>query len=150
MATGNPPKRLMVWMKSRRASNEGHTKGGEAERGAVPVAAGIEERDERGQHAVADAAQRQAHAVRRNTAQHVAEGKMLAVDDRNGRLAEGQARLMAPDNDGEQADGSQAPLAIENDAQRRAQGHGAIGADAVEGDDLGGAFLAGAGDAPQR
>ena len=86
MATGNPPKRLMVWMKSRRASNERHAKSRQAERGAVPVAAGIEERDEGGQHAVADSAQRQAHAVRGNAAQHVAEGKMLAVNNRNRRL----------------------------------------------------------------
>jgi hypothetical protein len=35
-------------------------------------------------------------------------------------------------------------------AERRAQGHGAIGADAVEGDDLGGVLGSGAGDAPER
>ena len=51
--------------------DEGRAEGGEAKRGAGPVAAGVEERNKGGQDAVADSAQRQAHAVRRHAAQHV-------------------------------------------------------------------------------
>ena len=40
-------------------------------------------------------------------------------------------------------DGREAPLLVEDDAQRRAQRHAAIGADAIEADDLCGVLGAG-------
>ena len=110
----------------------------------------VEQGDEGGQHAVTDAAKRQPHAVRSHAAQHMREGKMLAGLDGNGIFAPGEGKADGADKDGEHADGGQAPLRIEDDAERRGQRHAAVGADAVQADDLGGVLLAGGGDAPER
>ena len=116
----------------------------------VPVAAGIKQRDERGQNAVTDAAEGQAHAVRRHAPQHMGKGKVFAGHDGNGALAPGHGKADGADEDGDGADGRKAPLLVEKDTQRRAQRHAAVGADAVEADDFGSVFRAGAGDSPER
>ena len=75
---------------------------------------------------------------------------------RNGNraLAGGQGEAEGANKQGQQSDRSQAQLRIsperlKNYAQRSSQRHGAIGADAVEGDDFGGVLGSGAGDAPE-
>ena len=82
---------------------------GQAQSSAVPMPAGVEERDKRGQHAVADAAQRQPHAVRSHAPQHVAEWQVLARFTGTGSLRAAIARLMPQISDGQQANGCEAP-----------------------------------------
>jgi hypothetical protein len=55
--------------------DEGCAEGREAEGRAAPVAACIEKRDEGGEDAVADSAQGQAHAVRRNAIEDAGKGR---------------------------------------------------------------------------
>ncbi len=69
---------------------------------------------------------------------HVAEGQMLAGRAMHRTLAAGHYEADRADEDGQQPQRSQAPLLIEDHAQRSAQRHGAIGADAIERDDPGG------------
>ena len=142
MATGNPPKAVDGLDEEQPRQDEGHAKRGQAQRRAAPMPAGVEERDKRGQHAVADAAQRQPHAVRRNAAKNMRKGQVLARRDRDRGSCAQPEQADGADGDGDRAQRSQAPLLIEHHAQRRAQGHCAIGADAVEGDDLGRVLIA--------
>ena len=92
--------------------DEGPAKGGEAQGCAVPVTAGVEERDKGGQHAVTHAAQSQAHAMRGHLAQHMAEGKMFAPRYVDRTLAVGQCQADCADEYSDHADGTQAPLRI--------------------------------------
>jgi len=135
--------------KKQAGNNESDAESSQAEGCAVPTAAGIEERNKRGQHGVADAAERQAHAVRRDAAKHMTEGQMLAVNHRHRRLAVGNNKAKCAQDNGEQSERAQAPHAVEDDAEGRADGHCAVGADAVKGDDFGRALLACAGNAPK-
>ena len=111
--------------------------------------AGIKKRDEGGEYAVTDSAESQPHAVRSNTAKDMAEREVFAGSDRDRAFPVGQDEAYGSDEHGEEADGSQTPLLVEDDAERRTERHGSVGADAVEGDDFGGAVLSGAGDAPK-
>ena len=76
------------------------------------MAVGVEERDEGGQYAVADSAQRQAHAMRGHAAQYMAEGKMFASRHMNRALAIGQCQANGADEHRDHADGAQAPLRV--------------------------------------
>ena len=87
--------------KEQAGNNECYAESGKAERCAVPIAAGIEERNKSGQHGVADSAERQAHAVRRDAAKHMAEGQMLAVNHRHRGLAVGNDETDCAQDDGE-------------------------------------------------
>src|SRR5580698_123513 len=132
--------------------DERHAKGGEAERRAVrvPVAAEVVEGDESGQDAVADAAEGQRHAVRSDSAQHIAKGKMLAGSDGRWAFALGEEKTDGAEQGGQKPERSQSPVLIEDDAQRGAEGQAAIGGHAVIGDDFGSVLGSGTGDAPER
>ena len=96
----------MVLMNSSAHDDEPDAERGEAKRRSGPVAAGIKERDECGQHAVAHAAQRQSHAVRRHAAQHMRRTAVLARLHRTGCLAPGHDKAHGADQDRQQADGA--------------------------------------------
>ena len=135
----------MAWMKSRRAKIKPVPKA--VRQRAAPFQW---RRDEGGQHAVSDSAEGQAHAVRRDPAEHMGEGQMHTGRHINRALAHGQGEAERADEDGYEAQRGKAEMVVEHDAERSAQSHGAVGADAVIADDLGGVFRTGAGDAPER
>src|ERR1035438_9845225 len=92
--------------------------------------------------------------MRGYAAHYVVERKVFTGVYGNWLLSTGKRKAEGADEQGEQADRGQTqrrlpPERIKDHAQWSAQRHGAIGADAVEGDDLGGAVVACAGNAPQ-
>ena len=149
LATGKPPKVPMVRMKIRRATMNAIPKAVRQRAAPFQWRLSVEERDEGGEGAVADSAEREAHAVWSDAAENAAERKMFAGSDGNGRLDRCPDVCDGADDDGENRDGGQAPVGFHDNAERCAESERAVGADAVVGDDLGGVFRAGAGDSPE-
>ena len=146
MPTGYAAESIDRLNKNQAGDNESDAESSQTERSAAPVAARIVERDESGENAVADSAQRQAHPMRRHPPKHQTEWQMFTVHHRNRRLCEMPlTRLDCTDHYGEETQCAQPPDVIENHAERGADRHRAVGADAVVGDDFCGALVPGAG-----
>ncbi|MNF85299.1 hypothetical protein D3C84_676880 [compost metagenome] len=114
-------------------ADEGAAEGRQAVGGAFPADAGVIQGDEGGQGTEADGAKGQRSAVGGDAQEYIGEGQPLAVDDGRRALGQGQQQGDGAEQGHQPADAPQPQAVHHHHAQRRADGHRAIGGDAVPG-----------------